>query len=79
MTEQLKIQLSAVMMSATHIYLERIKTADMLPRDLTREIPGSAGPFRRTYADMYASEAADTAWKLAQAVERSGQVLNKRD
>lgn len=67
MTDQPKIPLSAVMMSATHIYLERVKTGDMLHRDLQRIVPGS----KRTYSELLAGFAAADAWKLAQAVEDS--------
>ena len=67
MKDQPKIPLSAVMMSATRIYLERVKTEDMLHSDLQRIVPGS----KRTYSELLAGFAAADAWKLAKAVEDS--------
>jgi hypothetical protein len=51
------------MMAATHLYMEAIKTADMLPRDLDRR--NYAMPEGMTYRRSMMQEAARNAWSLA--------------
>ena len=68
-----RMPLAAVGMIAAHLYLERVKTADMLPRDLDRTLPGTNG---RTYSDHYALTAAVEAWRIAKAVEDAAPVVS---
>ena len=66
-----KMPLSAVGMIAAHLFLERIKVEDVLPRDLQRVCYGKTLPGGKkiTYGDLYAHEAAVAAWTIADAVE----------
>ena len=71
--KQNKMPLSAVGMIAAHLFLERIKTEDLLPRDLERICYGCAIK-GGTYMDIYAQQAATAAWKIAAAVEEMAPV-----
>ena len=66
MTGPTKIPPSAVLMTAAHLYLERIKSENLLPRDQSRTRSG--GTPGQSYADQYAQDAAADAWRLARAV-----------
>jgi hypothetical protein len=68
-----KMPLSAVGMIAAHLFLERVKVEQALPRDLDRTCYGCAIK-GSTYGDLYAMQAAETAWKIAKAVEDSQPV-----
>lgn len=62
-----KMPLAAVGMIAAHLFLERIKIDQMLPRDLARKAYGY--PDERTYGEKYAEAAAADAWMIAAAVQ----------
>ena len=68
MTQPAKMPLSAVGMIAAHLYLERMKQDDIIPRDLARMKYGTDG---RTYGDGLRFEIAMEAWKIADAVEEA--------
>ena len=66
MTALTRIPTSAVLMTAAHLYLDRVKNENVLPRDLERTRYG--GEPGQTFADHYAQDAARDAWRLARAV-----------
>jgi hypothetical protein len=68
-----KMPLSAVGMIAAHLFLERVKTENALPRDLDRICYGCAVR-GSTYGDLYADQAAQAAWRIAAAVEAATPV-----
>jgi len=67
MTQPAKMPISAVGMIAAHLYIQRMKQDDIIPRDLARMKYGACG----TYGDELRFEVAMEAWKIADAVERS--------
>ena len=66
--QPVRMPLSAVGMIAAHLFLERVKTENALPRDLERICYGCAVR-GATYGDLYAEQAARAAWRIAAAVE----------
>ena len=73
MNRPAKMPLSAVGMIAAHLFLERVKTENALPRDLDRICYGCAIK-GATYGDLYADQAAKAAWRIAAAVEVAAPV-----